>query len=89
MPCFTVGQDERPAAGSKREKKTPYLDLINAQLDLAVDLLVVLVQVGEGDLDDTALKTLRRELCAVGWFSTLAPNPERERENTYWCQRCG
>ena len=42
------------------------LDLINAQLDLAEGVLLVLVQVSEGDLEDTALQSIVGVLHALG-----------------------
>ena len=36
----------------------PALDVVDAQLDLAERLFLILVQIAEGELDDTALKRI-------------------------------
>lgn len=49
----------------KRRQAVLALDLVDAQLDLLVRLLVVLVQVGERELKNSALERVGRVLCAA------------------------
>lgn len=61
--------DERPELvrgkvhSVERRQDVLALDILSPKLDLAERLLVVLVQIGERDLKDTTLETVRSELC--------------------------